>query len=68
MKRYFLLLAASAALLVTSCSPFQVRTDYAETAHFTDYKTYQFRVDDLKINDLEKAYNLKVYLHHKLQI
>ena len=54
MKRYFLLLAASAALLVTSCSPFQVRTDYAETAHFTDYKTYQFRVDDLKINDLDK--------------
>lgn len=54
MKRYFLLLAASAVLLVTSCSPFQVRTDYAETAHFTDYKTYQFRVDDLKINDLDK--------------
>lgn len=54
MKRYFLLLAASVLLTVASCSPFQVRTDYAETAHFTDYKTYQFRVDDLKINDLDK--------------
>lgn len=54
MKRYFLVLAASVALLVTSCSPFQVKTDYSPTAHFTDYKTYQFRVDDLKINDLDK--------------
>ena len=54
MKRYFLLLAASVALVVTSCTPFQVKTDYAQTAQFTDYKTYQFRVDDLKINDLDK--------------
>lgn len=45
---------ASVLVFVTSCSPFQVRTDYAETANFTAYKTYQFRVDDLKLNDLDK--------------
>ena len=54
MKKYFFLLLASAALFVTSCSPFNVRTDYAETANFSSYKTYQFRVDDLKLNDLDK--------------
>jgi hypothetical protein len=57
--------------------PFQVKTDYAQTAQFSDYKTYQFRVDDLKINDLDKdrvlnevakIYNLKVYQLLKLQI
>lgn len=45
---------ASVLVLLNSCSPFQVRTDYADTARFTDYKTYQFRVDDLKINDLDQ--------------
>ena len=54
MKKYFFLLLASAALFVTSCSPFNVRTGYAETAIFSSYKTYQFRVDDLKLNDLDK--------------
>ena len=54
MKKYFFLLMASALVFVTSCTPFQVRTDYAETANFSAYKTYQFRVDDLKLNDLDK--------------
>lgn len=54
MKKYLFLLMASVLVFVTSCSPFQVRTDYAETANFTAYKTYQFRVDDLKLNDLDK--------------
>ncbi len=54
MKKYILLLMASALLLITSCSPFRVRTDYSETANFTAFKTYQFRVDDLKLNDLDK--------------
>ncbi len=50
MKKYFFLLFGfTAALFVTSCSPFNVRTDYAETANFSSYKTYQFRVDDLKL-------------------
>lgn len=54
MKKYLFFLGVSSLLLVASCSPFQVRTDYAETANFTAYKTYQFRVDDLKLNDLDK--------------
>lgn len=39
---------------VTSCSPFQVRSDYAETANFNSYKTYMLRIDDLKLNDIDK--------------
>lgn len=54
MKKYFILLAASATLALTSCSPFNVRTDYAETAAFNNYRTYKLRVDDLKLNDIDK--------------
>ncbi|MEJ8583681.1 DUF4136 domain-containing protein [Riemerella anatipestifer] len=55
MKKYvFLILAAATTLSITSCSPFNIRTDYAETAQFNQYKTYMFRTDDLKINDLDK--------------
>lgn len=53
-KKYFLLLLASATLGLTSCSPFQVQSDYSETANFNTYKTYKLRVDDLKLNDLDK--------------
>jgi len=54
MKKYIFILLASAALGLTSCSPFQVRSDYAETANFTTYKTYKIRIDDLKLNDIDK--------------
>ncbi|WOC51176.1 lipoprotein [Bergeyella porcorum] len=54
MKKYLFILLASATLGVTSCSPFQVRTDYAETANFNSYKTYKLRIDDLKLNDIDK--------------
>lgn len=54
MKKYFLLLLTSATLGLTSCSPFQVRSDYAETANFNSYKSYKLRVDDLKLNDIDK--------------
>ena len=54
MKKFFFLLMASALVFVTSCTPFQVRTDYAETANFNAYKTYKLRIDDLKLNDLDK--------------
>lgn len=53
-KRYILLLLASATLGLTSCSPFQVKSDYAETANFNMYKTYKLRIDDLKLNDIDK--------------
>ncbi|WP_234111708.1 DUF4136 domain-containing protein [Chryseobacterium sp. R2A-55] len=54
MKKYLLLVLASATLGLTSCSPFQVRSDYAETANFNLYKTYKLRIDDLKLNDIDK--------------
>ncbi|TDX94610.1 DUF4136 domain-containing protein [Chryseobacterium daecheongense] len=53
-KKYIFILLASAALSLTSCSPFQVRSDYAETANFNSYKTYKLRIDDLKLNDIDK--------------
>lgn len=54
MKKYFLTLLASATLAVSSCSPFQVKTDYAETANFNNYKSYKLRIDNLKLNDIDK--------------
>lgn len=54
MKKYIFILLASATLGLTSCSPFQVRSDYAETANFNSYKTYKIRIDDLKLNDIDK--------------
>ena len=53
-KKYFFLLLASATLGLTSCSPFNVKSDYAETANFNAYKTYKLRIDDLKLNDIDK--------------
>lgn len=54
MKKYFIYAALSATLGLTSCSPFQVRSDYAETANFGNYHTYKLRIDDLKLNDIDK--------------
>ena len=51
---YLLMLMAAMMLMLASCSPFQVRSDYAETANFNAYKTYKLRVDDLKLNDIDK--------------
>ncbi|KQT21570.1 hypothetical protein ASG22_15555 [Chryseobacterium sp. Leaf405] len=54
MKKYIFILLAAATMGLTSCSPFNVRSDYADTANFTSYKTYKLRVDDLKLNDIDK--------------
>ncbi len=54
MKKYFILMLTAATLGLTSCSPFQVTSDYAETANFNTYKTYKLRIDDLKLNDIDK--------------
>ena len=54
MKKYIFIALALATLGLTSCSPFQVRSDYAETANFSGYKSYKLRIDDLKLNDLDK--------------
>lgn len=53
-KKYIILIMASAMLGLSSCSPFQIRSDYAETANFGSYKTYKLRIDDLKLNDIDK--------------
>lgn len=53
-KKYFFILLAAVSLGITSCSPFQVKSDYSATANFSDYKTYLLRTDDLKLNDLDK--------------
>lgn len=53
-KKYLFAVLAATALGLSSCSPFQVRSDYAETANFTTYKTYKLRIDDLKLNDIDK--------------
>ncbi len=54
MKKYLFLLLASATLGLASCSPFQIKSDYADTANFSNYKTYKLRIDDLKLNDIDK--------------
>ena len=51
-KYYIWLLAISLGL--TSCSPFQVKSDYAMDANFNNYKTYKLRIDDLNLNDIDK--------------
>lgn len=52
--KYVFSILIAAALGLSSCSPFNVRTDYAETADFNTYKTYKLRIDDLKLNDIDQ--------------
>ena len=54
MKKYLILGLAALTMGITSCSPFQVKSDYAETANFNNFKTYKLRIDELKLNDLDK--------------
>lgn len=55
MKRLVILGIAVATLgTVVSCSPFNIRSDYASTANFNSYKTYKLRIDDLQLNDIDK--------------
>ncbi len=54
MKPYTLTLLSAFLIMLASCSPFQVRSDYAQTANFSQYQTYKLRIDDLKLNDIDK--------------
>lgn len=54
MKKILFAAVMVSALALTACSPFQVRTDYSATANFNQYRTYKLRIDDLKLNDLDK--------------
>jgi hypothetical protein len=54
MKKYLIMLLASATLGLTSCAPFNVKTDYASTANFSQFKSYKLRINDLQLNDIDK--------------
>lgn len=54
MQKKYIVLLLAATLGLSSCSPFQVKSDYAASANFNNYKTYKLRVDDLKLNDIDK--------------
>lgn len=53
-KHFIWIFALFLGLGLSSCSPFQVQTDYAETANFNNFKTYKLRIDDLNLNDIDK--------------
>ncbi|QYJ67206.1 DUF4136 domain-containing protein [Flavobacterium litorale] len=57
MKKIKLLSLVFIALLVASCSPIRVATDYDDEVNFSTYKTYAFfkeGIDKAKISDLDK--------------
>ncbi|WP_018676795.1 DUF4136 domain-containing protein [Riemerella columbina] len=54
MKKMLLGVIAILALSATACSPFQIKTDYAQSAPFGTYKTYTLNTEHLKVNDLDK--------------
>lgn len=50
-------LALITIMILTSCSPLQVASDYDETANFKSYKTFSFHdkgIEKLQLNDLDK--------------
>lgn len=53
MKHLFQLIGVFIVML--SCSPFKVASDYDKNVDFTQYKTYSFRLDDLKMNDIDQS-------------
>lgn len=53
MKHLFQLVVVFFVMM--SCSPFKVVADYDKNTDFTQYKTYTLRLDDLKLNDIDKS-------------
>lgn len=53
MKNY-VIIALAAILTLGSCSPFNVRSDYDQSASFNQYRTYEIRQNDLKLNDIDR--------------
>lgn len=54
MKKILSVMGLAGLLLATSCSPFNVRSDYRASANFSSYRTYKLQVDQLKMNDLDE--------------
>lgn len=54
-KIKYLFLIVAIGFTVLSCSPFKVVSDYDQKTDFTQYKTFSLRVENLKINDIDKS-------------
>jgi hypothetical protein len=53
-KKYVLMLMM-ASLLIVSCSPYKITSDYDQNTSFSQYKTFALKVDDLKLNDIDQS-------------
>lgn len=42
-------------ILIISCSPFKVVSDYDKNKDFSQYKTYSLRLDELGLNDIDES-------------
>lgn len=51
----YLSLLVGLLVLIISCSPFRVVSDYDRNTDFSQYKTYTLRLDDLKLNDIDES-------------
>lgn len=54
MKK-LIVLAFISLLALTSCSSVMVRSDYQPNVNFSQFKTYEIRQNDLKLNDIDRA-------------
>ncbi|MFV0531034.1 MAG: DUF4136 domain-containing protein [Flavobacteriales bacterium] len=57
MKTANYFIALMAMIIITSCSPLRVSSDYDEAVDFTQYKTFSFHdkgIEKLQLNDLDK--------------
>lgn len=53
MKHFFQLMAA--VLVMLSCSPFKVVSDYDKNIDFSQYKTYTLNLKELELNDIDES-------------
>ncbi len=54
MKNFLIPSLFALLLSATNCSPFMVKSDFAATENFNNIRTYKIRMDDLKLNDIDK--------------
>ena len=51
----YLFLLVGMGILIASCSPFRVVSDYDPKANFSEYKTYSVNLEELKLNDIDQS-------------
>jgi len=54
MKKLVILSLAS-FLTLGSCSPLMVKSDFDQSANFSQYRTYALQQDNLKLNDIDRS-------------